>query len=296
MSNGNFMTLGYEVENEQVDWLQEYSSPWNRIMELSNPPPEIDYGQGQSVRNQGNRPSCRGHSLAAVGRMCARLAAGQAVDLDGNGTAGEPIKDDFSPMWCWIRTQIHGGTVGANRGATMAGGIKAATQDGFALEIEYPYSSDYRTQFDPQLITSAKRFLLQRYSELKEESQLHDWLASGQGSGEWGKSWGFSWKGGCLATTAPSRSGGHATAIRGYWTGERVAREVPAIAQWVRSEPYVYVCENSHGSNAQWNGLYFVTRKAMADTLSQSDTHLLGWSDLQGPIIRAFNWNTAKLA
>lgn len=287
--------LGYEYENEQPDVLAAYSAGWDRIMEMADPPPEIDYGQGLSIRDQSNRPSCRGHSMAACGRMGARLAAGSDIDLNNDGKAGSPILDDFSPLWCWVRTQIHGGTVGPNRGATMSGGIKAAMQDGFALETDWPYSKQHTTQFPADVMAKAKLFTFKRYATLKDEQQVHDWLASGQGPCEWGKTWPFPWRGGCLVEAAPGRGGGHATAIRGYWTGERVAREVPGIADRVRNEPYVYVCENSHGRQAQFKGLYFVSRAGMAATLRNQQTHLLGWSDMVSPLVRKFNWTTAKI-
>lgn len=291
--NGNY--LGYEVENEDVEYL-EAGSAASPEMRLSDPPPEIDYGFGFSIRNQASRPSCRGHSLAACGRMGARLAAGGAFDLNANGIAGEPIKDDFSPLWCWVKTQVHGGTVGPNRGATMGGGIKAATVDGFAREVVWPYDKSHTTRFPAEVIQDAKQFKFARYSTLKTEGDVYQWLASGQGPCEWGKGWPFSWVGGCLVDSGSSGRGGHATALRGYWTGKRVASEVPAIASRVKDEPYVYVCENSHGSNAQWRGLYFVTRRGMSAVLNNRDTHLIGWSDLQSPLIRKFDWSKAKLA
>ena len=111
---------------------------------------------------------------------------------------------------------------------------------------------------------------------------------------EWGTGWPLAWTGGCLATSASSGRGGHATAIRGYWTGKRVAETVPAIASSVRSEPYVYVCENSHGTNAQWRGLYFVSRRGMAALLANRMTHLIGWSDMESPLVRKVDWNTVR--
>lgn len=286
--------LGYEVENEDVPMLEAGSAAFPE-MRLSDPPPEIDYGFGFSIRHQASRPSCRGHSLAACGRMGARLVAGGPFDLDGNGIAGEAIKDDFSPLWCWVKTQVHGGTVGPNRGATMGGGIKAATQDGFAREVVWPYSKSHTTRFPAEVTADAQQFKFARYSTLKTEPEAYQWLASGQGPLEWGKGWPFSWIGGCLVDSGSAGRGGHATAIRGYWTGARVAAAVPAIAARVRSEPYVYVCENSHGANAQWKGLYFVTRRGMSAVLQNRWTHLLGWSDLQSPLIRKFDWSKAKL-
>jgi hypothetical protein len=287
--------LGYEYQNERPDVLREFSAGWDSIMEVSDPPPEIDYGHGLAIRNQANRPSCRGHSLAACGRMGARLASGSDIDLNNDGKAGEPVLDDFSPLWCWVRTQIHGGTVGAQRGATMSGGVKAAMQDGFATEADWPYSKQHTTQFPADVAAKAKLFTFKRYATLSEEQQVHDWLASGQGPCEWGKTWPFAWRGGCLVESSPGRGGGHATAIRGYWTGARVAREVPGIADRVRNEPYVYVCENSHGSQAQFKGLYFVSRAGMAATLRNAQTHLLGWSDMASPLVRKFNWAAAKI-
>lgn len=291
--HGNY--LGYEIDNEDPDQLEEFSAGWDAVMESADAPPEIDYGVGQSIRNQGNRGSCRGHSIAACARMGARLAAGDNIDLDGDGTPNEPLHDDFSPLWCWVRAQIHGGTVGANRGATMSGGIKLGLQDGFAREVVWPYEKPHTTRIPAEVAEDGKRFIFGRYSTIREEGQVHDWLASGQGPCEWGKGWPFSWVGGCLVDSGVAGRGGHATAIRGYWTGERVAREVPSIASRVKDEPYVYVCENSHGSRAQWRGLYFVTRRGMQSVLNNRSTHLLGWSDLSFPLVRKFKWATARL-
>ena len=296
MTDDDGFYLGYEIENENEAELEASSAAWGECMSTADAPPEIDYGIGFSIRNQGNRGSCRGHSIAACARMGARLAAGEAIDLDGDGQKGLAIKDDFSPLWCWVRSQIHGGTVGAGRGATMGGGIKLGTVDGFAREVVWPYSNQHTTRFPSEVIADASRFKFGRYSTIQEEEKVHAWLASGQGPCEWGKGWPFSWVGGCLVDSGSAGRGGHATAIRGYWTGEHVAREVPAIASRVKSEPYVYVCENSHSVNAQHRGLYFVTRRGMAAVLQSRSTHLLGWSDLAYPLVRKFDWATAKLA
>lgn len=292
--NGN--GLGYEFEAEKHEELVAGSAPWSSVMEISNAPPEIDYGQGLSIRNQGNRPSCRGHSITACARMGARLAAGGDIDLDQDGKPGEAIQDDFSPLWAWVRTQMHGGTVGENRGATIGGGVKLGTEDGFATETEWPYSNPHTTRIPDAVAQASKRFKFARYQTMDEESQVHAWFASGQGPVEWGKTWPFPWVAKCLVDAAPSGGGGHATAIRGYWTGERVASAVPALASRVKAEPYVYVCENSHSVNAQYQGLYFVTRRGMASVLKARWTELIGWSDLSFPFVRKFDWATAKLA
>src|SRR5690606_32978262 len=193
-------------------------------------------------------------------------------------------------------SQVHGGTVGANRGATMQGGVKVGLDDGICREVVYPYSAPHSTRLSEAMAQDAARFKFGRYSTLRSEQQVHDWLASGQGPCEWGTMWPFQWIGGCLADAAPKGRGGHATAIRGYWTGQRVAQAVPSVARWVQNEPYVYVCENSHSEQAQWRGLYFVTRRGMEATLRDRATHLIGWSDLSYPFFRKVDWSKAKIA
>jgi len=287
--------LGYEIENENAEELEAGSAAWDGLYEFADAPPEIDYGQGLSIRNQGNRPSCRGHSLATAGRMVARVANRGDIDLNDNATPGEPIKDDFSPLWCWVKTQVHGGTVGANRGATMAGGIKAAMQDGLAREVVWPYSGSHTTRFPQEVIADAARFKMRRYSTMKSEADVFRWFATGQGVVEMGSGWPFSWIGGCLADSGRAGRGGHATVGRGYWTGERVAREVPAIADKVKAEPYVYVWENSHGTGAQWKGLFFITRRGMEQILRAGSSHLIGWSDMEWAKPRSFDWASAKI-
>lgn len=284
--------LGYEVENEDVETLEAGSADFPEMM-TTDPPPEVDFGAGFAIRNQGNRGSCRGHSAAACARMGARAAAGQPIDLNGDGVSGDPIKDDFSPLWAWVRAQIHGGTVGAGRGATMGGGVKLGIEDGFAREITWPYEKPHTTRIPAEVAADALAFRFKRYSTLKREDDVYQWLASGQGPCEWGTGWPFSWVGGGLVDSGSAGRGGHATAIRGYWTGQRVAREFPVIASRVKAEPYVYVCENSHGTRAQFGGLYFVTRKGMSQVLANRWTHLIAWSDLTYPVARKFDWRSA---
>lgn len=287
--------LGYEFDHEDPVYLQEHSAPWDGLYSMSDVPEEIDYGKGFSIRNQGPKPSCRGHSITAAARMLARLANRGDIDLDGDGKAGEPIDDDFSPMWAWIRSQQHGGTVGPNRGATMSGGIKLGLEDGMAREVVLPYNSRHSTRFANDVVQDAKRFRMKRYSTLKTEQDVFRWFASGQGVVESGTGWPFSWIGGCLVDSGQSGRGGHATCGRGYITGKRLAQQVPALASRVRNEPYVYVWENSHGTRAQWNGLYFITRRGMEQVLRDRMTHFIGWSDMEWPKPRTFDWVNAPL-
>jgi hypothetical protein len=287
--------LGYEYELEDNDLLEEFSSPWDGLYEFSDAPPEIDYGQGLAIRNQASRPSCRGHSLAAAARMVARVANRGNIDLNENGVAGEPIVDDFSPLWAWVRTQVHGGTVGPNRGATMGGGIKAGLQDGMAREVVWPYSKPHTTRIPQEVVTDAARFRMARYSTLRTEQDVFRWFASGQGVVESGTGWPLSWIGGSLADSGGMGAGGHATCGRGYWTGKRVADTVPAIASRVRNEPYVYVWENSHGTGAQFRGLFFITRRGMEAILRARHSHFIGWSDMAWARPRKFDWDNIKV-
>lgn len=286
--------LGYEYELEDEEYLEAGSAPWDGLYDFSDTPPEIDYGQGLTIRNQASRPSCRGHSLAAAGRMVARVANRGDIDLNEDGTPGQAIVDDFSPLWAWVRTQVHGGTVGANRGATMGGGIKAGMQDGLAREVIWPYSKPHTTRIPAEVSQDAAKFRMARYSTLKTEQDVFRWFASGQGVVESGTGWPLSWIGGALADSGSAGRGGHATCGRGYWTGERVARTVPSLSRY-KSEPYIYVWENSHGTSAQWRGLFFITRRGMDGLLKARYSHFIGWSDMSWAKPRKFDWDNIKV-
>jgi hypothetical protein len=291
--------LGYEFEFENTNALIAEASPFLELASVDDLPAEIDYGQGDNVRSQGNTPSCRGHSQSDCAGMCARLAnSGQDIDLDGDGVLNEKLQDQFSPLWCWTKAQVNGGTVGAGRGATMQGGIKTALESGICREVVYPFSKGHTTRFTSEMINDAARFKMGRYSIIDSEPKLRQWLGSGQGPAEWGTMWPFQWIGECLFDSAPGGRGGHATCCRGYWTGKKVVEMIgsrlPASTRsYIEKEPYVYVFRNSHGESAQFRGLYFGTRRGVEATLQHRHTTMIGWSDLSFPLakVRKVDWS-----
>jgi hypothetical protein len=292
--------LGWEMESEDRDAIVRDAAPYLHLLgDMEETPKEVDYSIGIPVRSQESTPSCRGHSLAVCADACYRLSVGETnVDLDGDGTPNENRQDQFSALWCWVKSQIYGRTVGRNRGATMQGGIKVGLNDGIAREVVYPFSMGHTTNLTSPMVTDASHYKMGRYSMIDTENKMFQWLASGQGPAEWGTLWPLPFTAKCCADDVPGRGGGHATAIMGYYTGKRVASLVPALARLVEGEEYVYYCRNSHGSQAQYKGSYFVTRRGMERILRQSHTVAIGWSDMttDKAVKRKIDWKTVKFA
>jgi hypothetical protein len=284
--------LGYRFDLEDKAYILEHSSKFSLRM-LGNEPEEIDPRPWFKIRSQGSLGSCRGHSLAANARYCAKAAAGE-LDLNQDGIKNDPKEDDFSPMWSYIMSQRQSNIRG-DVGATMTGGIKVGIEQGIAREALWPYSGVYNTSVPRGSSEDASKFKFARYTKFMpgDVQGVKAWLATGQGGIDWGKMWPLPFIAGCLVDGPISNRtvGGHATAILGYIKGRTLLKEIPTLGNKIKEDQTLFVGVNSHGTNAQDKGFYYVTEKGLEACMRHQWTEVLGWSDMSVPKRRTINFN-----
>ena len=126
-------SLGYAIELENKDslllngvapelLLSQFKDNFPAFNAFSNPTDIID------IADQGNVGSCQGQSLAKCFQICYFLATGNIIE--------------FSAMAGYILAQQYDGIRG-DRGSTLSGGQKVATEHGMCRERAWPYTGEY---------------------------------------------------------------------------------------------------------------------------------------------------------
>lgn len=278
--------LGYRPDLERRDLIAAGSAPF--ALRIRGEGQDVDPRERFWIRDQGNQSSCRGHSLRACGLFSAIATAGEA-DLDGDGRTGEKDDDDISPQWCYVESQKADGIRG-DEGATIFGGIEVG-KGGMCRESLWPYTGRYETRpADPAAaVEDARQFTFARYTQFErgDVDAMDAWLSTGQGAIDWGKMWPLPFQEGCLVDSGIREGrnlGGHATAIIGRTRAGKIAAEIPALRRYLRDEAaWIYIAANSHGTRAQHQGYYFLTRRGLEACSAHRWTEAIGWSDLTVP-------------
>jgi hypothetical protein len=286
---------GYRAELENRDAIRAGSSPYELLVGGSEQWQEGELLSWWHVRNQGNKGSCRGHSLAANARLSYVLQVGAGhIDLDGDGQPNEAnFQDDFSPDYCYYQAQKQSNIHGDN-GATVHGGIAVGMTQGILPEKDLPYNEAYNpSRITQGMLETAKNFRFGRYTELTDAEKAFDWVGSGQGGLDWGTVWPLPFVKGCLVKGMSSfqTGGGHATAGGTLIRGATLIKFLPQMASEVKPDEWVMQFMNSHSEHAQFRGFYFVTMAGLHDVLSHRATTAIGWSDMAVPKPRKFDFN-----
>lgn len=130
MSHGTF---GYAIERENKDQLllngiapelimRSFQDSFPKFNASTDPTAIVD------IRNQGQIGSCQGQSLAKCFQICYFLATGQVIN--------------FSAMAGYILAQQYD-RIRGDKGSTLSGGQKVATENGLCVEKDWPYPTKY---------------------------------------------------------------------------------------------------------------------------------------------------------
>lgn len=186
---------------------REYLAPANRLAY----PPEFDPRPFVRVEDQRNRNSCVGNSLSSVGEACGLIDSGFDFQMQ------------FSRWGSYIWSQQRGGMGGRDNGATISGGVQAATDIGFCPETIWPYPADNErySQKEPEgARAAAEPYRLQDHADIANYEQGFEWMNQGRGPLWLGSDWtqGLANNKGIITLAdVKSRSiGGHAYYIWGW--------------------------------------------------------------------------------
>jgi hypothetical protein len=169
-------------------------------------PKELDPRQWWQISNQGQMGSCQGNALADSAEICHLLQTGEVVQ--------------FSRNWAYYCSQKFDGLLGRDQGSTLNGGGKAASQIGFVLESDFPYTDNYRqglSQFESrydELIQKAALETMYGEVPLQSYDDIYLFLASLAGPVQIGVLWGVG--NGWEIKQYRAGGGGHSVIFAGY--------------------------------------------------------------------------------
>lgn len=151
---------------------------------------------------QGSQGACQGHALAHMA---------QIVFAQNTGN-----RRHFSRAQCYYESQRHDGIRG-DRGSTLTGGMKVATEDGIVLEDDWKYPSRYNNA-RPSNYNELPRVKFKHSKRMKDADEIWSFLLAG-GVVQTG----LTWNGSCERDYADSYSfngaGGHSTILYGFESG-----------------------------------------------------------------------------
>jgi hypothetical protein len=253
--------LGYRKSDENHALLAANSQPLVLYVAPVTTPQTCDPRAVVMLLCQFAMGSCTGHAMSHLGQWLNWLKTRQQVLI--------------SRMWCYLRAQHHSGFEGSDQGASIAGAVEAARQDGLPREETFPYPNPvhYSTAIPPVAFTEARDHLLRSSSVLKSYADAQLWLGNGLG----GIDIGIDWVQGLANFRGETIELQH---LSGYTLG---GHSLALIALSTRVDEhgrnYVWLA-NSHGP--QWGqGGWAEVAPAVIEHWIQSGAAFIGVSDME---------------
>lgn len=263
---------GYRYDKEDIGWLKDNSLSDALVKEASqgwSRPATVDPRSWSKIRNQGQEGSCQGHSITACGEQCYHVKTDKVIS--------------FSPDAAYYLTQKFDGLLGGDNGSTIAGGMKVATEIGFCLESDMPYTDRY----NPQSLPSNIKELCAPYKTAKHKvfkgpdffAETVDWIGNGFGGVSFGIPWTIKLDAKGVASWYAANAGGHAQAVLGY-LGRIMSNGLPE---------YLLV-KNSWGDWGPLHGWYFIPQDVYNRAMAHNYSVVVGISDMASLKPRKISW------
>jgi hypothetical protein len=202
---------GYDPTIEDRDWIANLGVQMQFTLRDFKAPDQIDPRGKMRHDRQGNMGSCQGFSLSNATEYLWSLA------YDGFSNDRQ-----ISALYCYLESQRLDELLGSDRGSTIKGGLRVATEIGVLPEQFLPYKTPYPTNAR-SLITDAMRseasaYVVRSFTWLESYNDIFTYLASKAGAVHTGTVWNDSFysSDGVLQSVSLRNGGGHATAWLGY--------------------------------------------------------------------------------
>ena len=214
-----FQFTGYPIEDEDREGLIASSVQPDMAM-MGEMPERVDPRKHSKaslgflrVENQGSIGSCQGNALTEAAEYAYMIATGRVIQ--------------FSRMFAYIASQICD-RINGDKGSTLSGGSRAASQIGFVTEELAPYPRSYPGHgfVTASLREEAAKMKLQSHTTLKTVRDTQEYIGGGLGIVNIGIAWNSSCtpdRQGIIRNWNPNlRGGGHAVALAGYLPGSDI--------------------------------------------------------------------------
>lgn len=178
MANEFFSGLVRTIADKQ--WLQEHGRTFQGSANLLAYPEFFDPRDIIRCENQEIRNSCVGHGLSSCGEINAYL------------DSGGKLRIQFSRWGAYIWSQMMGGMVGRDSGATISGAIQAAVKYGFCPEDLWPYPAPnerYSDRVPRGAAEAAAPYQLLGHTPISGYAQGFEWMNQGKGGLLLGVDW-----------------------------------------------------------------------------------------------------------
>lgn len=273
MSNDALRNDGWLREAEDEAFLKEITrSRVPKAFRSWSAPKEVRPDKEPNMHrleNQSSMGSCQGHAIASCVEQLNTIATG------GDRT-------QLSDIFAYLATQKIDGLLGSDRGSTISGGVKLATETGicplalapYPNPVRYPNSRDRQSILRQSNYAAGEPYKIRSSVGVKSYQDALDWIGGG-GVISIGISWPPRFQtqnGRRIAVSGGGGGGGHAIAILGY-----------------RSNGNLIVA-NSH------NYWFEFTPECFASVLKHRYTVAIGLNDMANPAPREFSWKTGKLS
>jgi C1A family cysteine protease len=217
------------------------------------------------VENQGSVGSCQGHSISSSCEWCYVIA-----------TRDEDLQ--LSRAYGYYETQRLD-QISGDRGSTIEGGIRLATEFGICREELWPYSGRYeptRPRPIEELRKDAATYKIGKSYKLTSYDGIRTFLGSGQGAVHLGITWNSSVDAAVVNNYSGAQGGGHAISL--YSLSERKDSQ---------GRPYCWMM-NSWGKGWGNTGWAEWSPTAISQMLSSRWAVFVGVSDMPNVKPREF--------
>lgn len=225
------------------------------------------------IENQGQVGACQGHSISSCTEWCYVIA-----------TRGET--QQLSRAYGYYETQRLDGISG-DRGSTIEGGIRLATEYGIPEESLWPYSGRYdptRPRPIEELRANAAKYKIGKSYKLASYDAIRTFLGSGQGAVHLGITWNSSVDAAVVNNYSGAQGGGHAIGL--YALSDRKDSQ---------DRPYLWM-QNSWGKGWGNDGWAEWSPNAISQMLKSRWAVFIGVSDMPNVKPREFTMDDLKKA
>lgn len=253
------MNTGYAIEREDRRRLRGMSQRLRFTARDFTPPPAVDPRDWLRVENQGPVGSCRGFCRSTGAELAYYFETGRVIQ--------------YSPMWCYLRTQARDGLLGRDAGSTIEGGVKVALEEGHCTEQVFPYPGRYTTRIPEGAAADAAHHKCQSSTWIDSADAAYAFLAGRCGAIDVGAGWPlpFDRSGVLRNLTSVGTQGGHAWSLVGY-----LAEQCP------QGKP-IFLMVNSHSSGWGKAGFGLIHWAALESLLRHRQTSAVGLSHMSVP-------------
>lgn len=264
---------GYPIELEDREYLRSLQNE-SPVLAMRGTFQEIrlDAKQILKVENQARQGSCAGHSLSSILEWIYAIATG-----------GERIS--LSRAMAYYETQKIDGIRG-DRGSTIAGGCKLASEVGVCREDLWKYPANYNPERPANfenIKKDAANYKIRTKIKMTSYEGVRTFLGAGLGGIHGGWNWNNTFERKIVETFQPTnRDGGHSEATICLSTREDSA-----------GRPFAWVL-GSWGNSFADSGWQEVSPTCLQQMIRHPNTALVGLSDMPAIAPRKFDINDLK--